>query len=135
MVSVACFRVRVSVVFIILFVRFGLLSSHLLENSCPLGWAYVLFVYLYFLFISHFGFKTGNWLLTATDPFYFLLLLLNDIEKRVEDRVLIKSSSKFKLGQSPDKHPLQNQTPRYSFTVSHILVNELDLVLQLLFYS
>ena len=41
-VSVSCFGVRVSVMFhlmlfIILLVQFGLLSGHLLENSCPLG--------------------------------------------------------------------------------------------------
>ena len=33
---------------IILLVWFGLLSGHLLGNSCPLGWPYVLIVYLYF---------------------------------------------------------------------------------------
>ena len=65
----------------------------------------------------------------------FLLLLHNDKEKRVEDRALININPKFKLGQSPDKHPLQNQTPRYSFPASHILVNELDQVHQPLFYS
>ena len=63
-------------VFIILFVRFGLLSSHLLENSCPLGWAYVQYVYLYFLFISDFGFKTGMWLLIATDPVHCFSITL-----------------------------------------------------------
>ena len=41
-VSVSCFGVRVSVMFqfmfvIILLVQFGLLSGHLLGNSCPLG--------------------------------------------------------------------------------------------------
>ena len=35
---VSCFGVRVSVMFhFILLVQFGLLSGHLLENSCPLG--------------------------------------------------------------------------------------------------
>ena len=43
MVSVACFGVRVSVMFhlmffIILLVRFWLLSGDLLGNSCTLGW-------------------------------------------------------------------------------------------------
>ena len=40
-VSVICFGVRVLVMFhfmfIILLVQFGLLSGHLLGNSCPLG--------------------------------------------------------------------------------------------------
>ena len=76
MVSVALFGVRVSVMFhlmlcIVLLVRFGLLSGHLLGNSCPLGWPYVLIVFcpfIFFLFISHFGFKSGIWLLIATVP-------------------------------------------------------------------
>ena len=42
MVSVRCFGVRVSVMFHFMFVRYtfssvGLLSGHLLGNSCPLG--------------------------------------------------------------------------------------------------
>ena len=42
MVYVSCFGVRVSAMFhfmfaIILLVQFGLLSGHLLGNSCPLG--------------------------------------------------------------------------------------------------
>ena len=41
MVSVSCFGVRVSVMFHFMFVhytvQFGLLSGHLLGNSCPLG--------------------------------------------------------------------------------------------------
>ena len=42
MVSVSCFGVRVSVMFHFMFVHytfsmFGLLSGHLLGNSCPLG--------------------------------------------------------------------------------------------------
>ena len=45
MVSVACLGVRVSVMlhlilYIILLVRFGLLSGHLLGNSCPLSWPF-----------------------------------------------------------------------------------------------
>ena len=58
--------VRVSVMFnlclfIILLVRFGLLSDHLLGNSCPLGWPFVLIVFCLFviLFISYFGFESG----------------------------------------------------------------------------
>ena len=56
--------------FIILLVRFGLLSGHLLRNSCPLGWPYVLIVFCLFviLFISHFGFKSGIWLLITPVP-------------------------------------------------------------------
>ena len=56
--------------FIVLLVRFGLLSCHLLVNSCPLGWPYVLIVFCLFvvLFISHFGFKSGIWLLIAPVP-------------------------------------------------------------------
>ena len=42
MVSVGCFGVRVSVMFHFMFVHYtpgsvGLLSGHLLGNSCPLG--------------------------------------------------------------------------------------------------
>ena len=42
MVSVSCFGVRFSVMFHFMFVhytlvQFGLLSGHLLGNSCPLG--------------------------------------------------------------------------------------------------
>ena len=61
MVSVACFRVRVSVMFhlmfvIILLVRFGLLSGHLLGNSCPLGWSFVLIVFCLFATYIYFPF-------------------------------------------------------------------------------
>ena len=50
MVSVDYFGVTVSVMFHLMFViihlvRFGLLSGHLLGNSCPLGWPYVLIVF------------------------------------------------------------------------------------------
>ena len=57
MVSVVCFGVRVSVMFhlmkfIILLVRFGLLSGHLLGNSCPFGWPFVhIVVCLFIIFI------------------------------------------------------------------------------------
>ena len=74
-VSVACFSVRVSVMFQLMFiyytlVRFGLLSGHLLGNSCPLGWSYVLIDFCLFviLFISHFGLKSWIWLLIAPVP-------------------------------------------------------------------
>ena len=64
---VACFRVRVSVMFHLMFVHytfsslFGLLSDKLLGNSCALGWLYVLIVFclFLFLFISHFDSKGG----------------------------------------------------------------------------
>ena len=36
------------------FVRFGLLSGHLLGNSCPLGWLYVLVVFCQFVFFVYF---------------------------------------------------------------------------------
>ena len=51
--------------FIILVVRFGLLSGHLFGNSCPLGWPYILIVFglFVFLFISRSGFKSVIWLL------------------------------------------------------------------------
>ena len=47
-------------------------ECHLLGNSCPLGWPYVLialclfviFIYMYFPF----GFKSGIWLLIASVP-------------------------------------------------------------------
>ena len=45
--------------FILFFVRFGLLGGHLLGNSYSLGRPNVLFVFLLFeiLVISHFGFE------------------------------------------------------------------------------
>ena len=77
MVSVACLGVRVSVLFftlclfIILLVRFWMLSGHLLGNSCQLGWQYVLIVCcLFVIFIFRFGFKSGIWLLIAPVPFH-----------------------------------------------------------------
>ena len=61
MVSVSCFGVRVSVMFhfmffIILLVQFGLLSGHLLGNSCPLGYQFVLIVFCLFLILIYFPF-------------------------------------------------------------------------------
>ena len=54
--SVACFGVRVSglflYLFIILLVPFWLLISHLLGNSCALGWPFVLIVFCLFVFYS-----------------------------------------------------------------------------------
>ena len=61
MVSVACFGVRVSVMFtlclfIILLVQFGLLSGHLFGNSCPLGWSFVLIGFCLFVIFIYFPF-------------------------------------------------------------------------------
>ena len=61
MVSVACFGVRVSVMFHLMFILYtfssdGLLSGHLLGNSCPLGWPFVLIVYCLFVIFINFPF-------------------------------------------------------------------------------
>ena len=61
MVSFSCFGVRVSVMFtlclfIILLVQFGLLSGHLLGNSCPLGKQFVLIVFCLFVIFIYFPF-------------------------------------------------------------------------------
>ena len=61
MVSVACFgaefrRCFTLCLFIILLVRFGLLSGHLLGNSCPLGGPFVLIVVCLFVTFIHFPF-------------------------------------------------------------------------------
>ena len=74
MVAVACFGVRVSAMFHLMFVhytlvRFGLLSGHLFGNSCLLGWPFALTVFcLFIIFISCFGFKSGICLLIAPVP-------------------------------------------------------------------
>ena len=57
--------------FIILLVQFGLLSGHLLGYSCPLGKQFVFIVFclfVIFIFISRFGFKSGICLLIAPVP-------------------------------------------------------------------
>ena len=63
MVSVSCFGVRVWVMFhfmlclfIILLVQFGLLSGHLMGNSCPLGLQFVLIVFCLFVIFIYFPF-------------------------------------------------------------------------------
>ena len=61
MVSISLFGVRVSVMFhlclfIILLVQFGLLSGHLLGNSCPLGYLFVLIVFCLFVILIYFPF-------------------------------------------------------------------------------
>ena len=54
MVSFACFGVRVSVMFHLMFVHYifssVLLSGHLLGNSCPRGWPFVLIVFCLIVF-------------------------------------------------------------------------------------
>ena len=59
MVSVRCFGVRVSVLFHFMFVHYtfssvGLLSGHLLGNSCPLGKQFVLIVFSLFVIFIYF---------------------------------------------------------------------------------
>ena len=61
MVSVRCFGVRVSVMFHFMFVHYtfssvGLLSGHLLGNSCPLGKQFVLIVFCLFVIFIDFPF-------------------------------------------------------------------------------
>ena len=61
MVSVSCFGVRVSVMFNFMFVhyilvQFGLMSGHLLRNSCPLGKQFVLIVFCLFVIFIYFPF-------------------------------------------------------------------------------
>ena len=79
--SVACFGVRVSVTFHLMFVhnilvRFGLLSGYLLGKSCPLGWPYVLIVFCLFaiIVISRFGFEGWVWFLIVPVPVHCLLV-------------------------------------------------------------
>ena len=54
-------------------VRFGLLKGHLLVNSCPLGWSYVLIVFCLFVIFIYFpfGFKSGLWFLIARVPVHY----------------------------------------------------------------
>ena len=42
-------------------VRFGLLSGHLLGNSCLLGWPFVLIVFCLFLIFIYFPFWFKEW--------------------------------------------------------------------------
>ena len=78
MVSVSCFGVRVLVMFHFMFVHYtlssvGLLCGHLLVNSCPLGYLFVLIVFCLFVifFFSCFGFKSGICLLIAPVPVHW----------------------------------------------------------------
>ena len=74
--------VSVSVMFHLMFVHNTFssvwLSSHLLGNSCLLGWPYVLIVFCLFVFsfISHFGFKIKIWLLIAPFPVHCFSITL-----------------------------------------------------------
>ena len=98
MVYVACFGVRVTVMFhrmfvhlfIILLVRFGLPSGNFWEIATrSVGHMFSLsFVYLYFLFISYFGLRSWIWLSIASvhaflltfstfNMFVFLVLYIN----------------------------------------------------------
>ena len=56
MVSVARSVMFHLCLFIILLVRFGLLSGHLLGNSCPLGLPFVLIVFCLFVLFIYFPF-------------------------------------------------------------------------------
>ena len=60
----------------------GLLSDHLLGNSCPLGWPFVLIVFCLFviLVISHFGFEGGLCLQTASVPVHCFLITFIHID-------------------------------------------------------
>ena len=75
MVYVACFGVRVSVMFHLRFVHYSFSLVWVakwppLGNSCPLGWPFVLIVFCLFVifFISGFGFRSRIWLLIAPVP-------------------------------------------------------------------
>ena len=83
MVSVACFGVRVSVMFHLMFVHYTFSSVWVAEwppfgKLLPLGWPYVFIVFclFVFLFISHFGFKTRVWLLIAPFPVHCFSITL-----------------------------------------------------------
>ena len=63
-------------------VRFELLSGHLSGNCCPLGWPYLLIVFclFVFLFISHFDFKSGIWLMIAPVPVHCFSILFSSLK-------------------------------------------------------
>ena len=63
----------------ILLLRFGLQSGHLLRNSCPLGWPYVLIVFCLFCNIYLFPvlvLRAGFWLLIAPVPVHCFSITL-----------------------------------------------------------
>ena len=74
------FCVRVSVMFHLMLVHYTFSSvwvtHHLLGNSCPLGWPFVLIVFCLsiILVISHFGFEGGICLLIAPVPVHCFLI-------------------------------------------------------------
>ena len=75
MVTVACFEIRVSVMFHPMFFHYTFSSVWVAEwkiAACSVGHTFSLsFVYLYFKFISYFGFKSGIWLVIAPVPVHF----------------------------------------------------------------
>ena len=84
MVSVACFGVRVSVMFHPMFVHYTFSSVWVAEWP-PLGkqlparlaiCSHCLLSICIFLFIAHFGFKTGIWLLIAPVPVHCFSITL-----------------------------------------------------------
>ena len=61
MVSVACFGVRVSVMFHLMFVHYTISSVWVAEwppfgNGCQLSWPYVLILFCLFVILIHFPF-------------------------------------------------------------------------------
>ena len=93
--SVACFGGRVSVMFHLMFVLytfcsvwvaewppFGEIAARLVVHLFSLS-----FVYLLYLFISRFGFKSGIWLLIAQVPVHAFLLLLSTIDLRFRAKI------------------------------------------------
>ena len=69
--------------FIILLVQFGLLSGHLLGNSCPLGEQFFLIVFCLFVIIIYFPFwfSERNWpfdcISSCSLLFYYLKKMKN----------------------------------------------------------
>ena len=66
MVSAACFGVRVSVMFLLMFVYYTfssgwMVSGHFLGNSYPLGWPFVLIVFCLFVIFIHFPLWFWEW--------------------------------------------------------------------------
>ena len=90
--SVACFGVKVSVMFHIMFVHFTLSSVWVVELP-PFGKKLsarlvicshcILSICINFLFIFHFGFKSGIWLLTAPVPVHCISITFSMIPKLV----------------------------------------------------
>ena len=87
--SVACFGVKISVMFHLMFVyayillvRFWLLSGHLLGNSCALGWSFVLIVFCLFVFFSILVLKAS----AITMPELVEINLVSDGDNSLTDR-------------------------------------------------